>query len=334
MRFKFFLLPIVLCLCFTACGEERIQGVLYDAIVPPAEVQTELPPEVWESVKRVAPLIMFGDPILDDPERFEQFTSQLKAYYNRYINGGGVAIIGNEAVADKYFHRCRKATMVLTSKHPYLQEWRRSPLKKTFLNRDSWYLQNFPPEKYDVQIPFYITIHPANVGEDYYSEMPPELVVYAKSSPDGVLTFPGSCSYHFCYADIKPPHAYVGPGIRTFVHEFGHVLDYVISRYDPEFRPKLSKAYKTALELATWKGQYAEKNSAEYWAEGVEFWYLQIGAMEWHRAYRIPAFESYEAFADHDPLLFELLDEWLPRYSLAIHDFESYDEHIRNPNWR
>lgn len=307
---------IVICLCFTACGEERIQGALYDIIVPPAGVQTELPAEVWEAVKFYAPRSTFGDSIFEDTQLLSDFTTELKAYYNRYIDAGGIAIIGNDAVADTYFLRCHKAVMVLTSKHPYLRDY--------------------------LQPPFYMVIYPQNAGEDYFVDMPPEIIKKHEKNAR-LVHVAGSCgaSYivddstaGYCYASLTKPTTHAGPGIRTFVHEFAHQFHTAISLYDPEFNSKLMKAYTTAIEAGTWEGAYAEENSFEYWAEGVEFWYFQIGALEWHRHHRIFALESYEAFAEHDPLLFELLDEWLPRYSLALYDFESYDQHLRNPNWR
>ena len=72
-----FLIYICCCLCFTACGEERFEGVVYDLIVPPAEVQTELPPEVWEAVKIHAPRSAFGGSIFEDANAklLEDFTT-------------------------------------------------------------------------------------------------------------------------------------------------------------------------------------------------------------------------------------------------------------------
>ncbi|MYB01494.1 hypothetical protein F4X90_17740 [Candidatus Poribacteria bacterium] len=312
-----FLIHISCCLCFTACGEERIQGILDDVFVPPAEVQTELPPEVWEAVKIHAPRSAFGGSIFKDAKLLEDFTTELKAYYNRYIDAGGIAIIGNESVADKYFLRCHKAVMVLTSKHPYLRDY--------------------------LHPPFYMVIYPSNAGEDYFLHMPPEIVKKHEQPNSPHFFRAGWCgaSYivddyvsGYCYASLTKPTTHASPSIRTFVHEFAHQLHTAIFLYDPEFNVKLKKAYTTAIEAGTWEGTYAEENSHEYWAEGVEFWYLHIGALDWHRYYRIFALESYEELAAHDPLLFELLDEWLPRYSLALYDFESYDQHLRNPNWR
>ena len=326
MRFKFHFIFLVICLCVTACGEERINGVLDDIIVPPTDVQTELPPEVWESVKIEAPRSVFGYSIFKDAKLLEEFTTELKAYYNRYIDAGGIAIIGNNAVADKYFLRSRKAVMILTSKHPYLRDI--------------------------LQPPFYMVIYPHNFGEDYFLYMPPEIKKMAHKRFNSNRHFhPGSCSasyfaegYHlpgadtyikgYCYASITKPTTHVKAGINTFVHEFAHKLHAAITISDPEFDHKLRKAYTTAIEAGTWKGTYAEENTYEYWAEGVVFWYFRIGASEWYRHYRIFALASYEEFAAHDPLLFELLDEWLPRYSIALYDFEDFDQHLRNPNWR
>ena len=280
MRFKFHFIFLVICLCFTACGEERINGVLDDILVPPTDVQTELPPAVWEAVlQRPVPRI------------------ELEAYYNRYIDAGGIAIIGNESVADKYFLSCYKAVMILTSKHPYLRDI--------------------------LQPPFYMVIYPQNVGEDYFLDMPPEIIKLHEKPNSRHVFLAGYCGGPYCYASLTRPETHAKPPIDTFVHEFAHKLHTAITHFDAEFGHTLMKAYTTAIEAGTWKGAYAEENASEYWAEGVVFWFARIGAVDWHRHRRVFALESYEEFAAHDPLLFELLDEWLPRYSLALYDFEN-----------
>ena len=116
MKFKFYFIFLVICLCVTACGSERFEGVVYDLIVPPAEVQTELPPSIWQALKDIHACSENLYSI-----SLEQLFEEQKKYYNRYIDAGGIAIIGNDTVADEYFLQAREVVMVLTSKHPELR---------------------------------------------------------------------------------------------------------------------------------------------------------------------------------------------------------------------
>jgi len=55
------------------------------------------------------------------------------------------------------------------------------------------------------------------------------------------------------------------------------------------------------------KGEYANVNYKEYWAEGAAMWFYDIGPGR--------VFGTYEAFFERDPLLAALLDKWFPRVS-------------------
>ena len=56
-----------------------------------------------------------------------------------------------------------------------------------------------------------------------------------------------------------------------------------------------------------WKSQYAMTNVNEYWAMGVQEWFEYL----WLAYEGKPLY--HDAILRRDPLLYALLDEWLPR---------------------
>ena len=61
---------------------------------------------------------------------------------------------------------------------------------------------------------------------------------------------------------------------NILIHEFAHAVHLNgIFDIDPTFDKRLAAAYEAALANGLWKGKYASKNKAEYWAEGVQSWF-------------------------------------------------------------
>jgi hypothetical protein len=70
---------------------------------------------------------------------------------------------------------------------------------------------------------------------------------------------------------------YVGDGYKTeniLVHEFAHAIHLMgLNLIDKTFQKRLDACYRKALDSGLWVGKYAARNSAEYWAEGVQSWF-------------------------------------------------------------
>lgn len=100
------------------------------------------------------------------------------------------------------------------------------------------------------------------------------------------------------------------PGTRYYgenilVHEFSHNIMNALRRCDTVLYNKILAAYQVAKEAGMYKGQYAINTSAEYWAEGTQWWF-------WSN------FEFYDGdkrvqtpddLKTYDPTLYALLDE-------------------------
>ena len=63
-------------------------------------------------------------------------------------------------------------------------------------------------------------------------------------------------------------------GHDVAVHEFAHAIDYAISSsfQSGRFRSVLTSAYRDAREAGFWEGTHAMRNTAEFWATGVQAW--------------------------------------------------------------
>ena len=155
----------------------------------------------------------------------------------------------------------------------------------------------------------------------------------------------------FCFAEINPTRRNGRHSLSTFTHEFGHAIHSAITKLDPTAADQIALAYAhqiggSHLDDSDWipenegkkwencyiweglhKGAiqgelqenpttwltglygYGGTNCHEYFAEAIELWYHGIGPGR--------KIESYEAFAKRDPLLSEVLEEWLPKIPLA-----------------
>ncbi len=98
------------------------------------------------------------------------------------------------------------------------------------------------------------------------------------------------------------------PGTRYFgehilVHEFSHAIQRGIRAVDPILAQEIDQAYRDAMAIGHWKGQYAETNSNEYWCEGAQFWFWSNFAYkDGDRRIYSPA-----DLREYDPRLYELL---------------------------
>ena len=248
------------------------------------------------------------------------------AYYNRYIDAEGIAIVGNEAVEEKHFINARRILLLMTAKHPDLRIGMQIKSKPYTLERGFYFiLYHRGPRRYSP-----LTGEPFPVDQNKSLSQVPEfyLQFLFKTGFYGWGEI-GTC---FVIHDIGEGGSYspkissicIAPivevgYVRTneveewthlsvFTHEVAHKIDSVIGLYfDPDFRDKVDHAWKVAREKNSWLA-FLRNTAAEYWAEGTEVWFYEIGKGR--------KFETYEDFKEFDPLLYDLLSEWYPKVSL------------------
>ena len=128
---------LIFYLCICGCFED-ISNPLTDIGEP--IVQTEIPTEVLAALKLKTDethqwirsmlastsdqegVIEAQELILENGFDKVDFHELQKAYYKRYIDAGGIAIVGPDTLADEDLIYARNAIVVMTSKHPELRE--------------------------------------------------------------------------------------------------------------------------------------------------------------------------------------------------------------------
>ena len=216
-----------------------------------------------------------------------------RAFYGKYINAGGVAILGNADLEDVCFYTARDIVLGMTSKMPELRE-HLSPIEGDRVNLTG--LLAVPDSE------FRMVIHDPAHSQDI-----PERQI------GQVASLLGSCGLEFCHATTA---IYVDHNGNTqlkmtiFIHEFAHAIHRAINLVDATFSPRLAIAYEAAKENDdSYWGAYqggvnsAEANAVEYWAHSSTRWFsrfpLPTGFGEYH----------HTLFRENDPLLYELLTE-------------------------
>ena len=294
------LLCVYLCVCVLGCDDAVMHPSQVLDAVSVADVVSVPPEAVWA---QLSVLIEKRWENLNRSDEYnvgtlEAYLARARAYYNKYINAEGVAIIGNDHLADKHFIAAREVVLTMTRKHPGL--------------RDSVSLDN----------DYYFILVGYETGEAGAGVNIKEIPEISRHEDFG-----GSCGQRYCWSMVYyvPGSGFMNkPGMTTFAHEFGHALEFRMHRLDPTFQGKVEHAYAQAKALDRWPIEYLSGPWSldhrgtfvdilrsgwwEYWAEGIELWFYHIGPDR--------AFASYEAFAERDPLLAELLDEWFPRVAL------------------
>ena len=297
---------------------------LMDIVSPYGEpiVQTEIPAEVWAAMKleadereewiRITLALGPGNAVTERDreqllevqkfllengwDKFDYHEHQ-KAYYKRYIDAGGIAIVGPETLADDDLIHARDIILVMTSRYPELRE-------RLLSKHGTFYM---------VLVPYW----------DDMLDIPEKQFTWAYTrfrmgkTKDERISIPAACNtgrgpgstsvFGFCFAPayLNPFNGehMIRPGY-TFTHEFAHALDYEMERLKPGHMDKL-KEISAKYDSIGWK---------EFWANYVvEIWFYSVGP---HSS----RFKTYEDFLEKHPYpeAAKMADEWFPRISLNV----------------
>ena len=218
-----------------------------------------------------------------------------RAYYQKYIDAGGVAIMGDAFLEDRYFYATRDVVLGMTSKMPELREYL-SPIDTERENLTG-----------KIQVPYpkfrMILVHPNRNG----SIPPPD----ALPRPADPL---GWCKLDLCVSTVQIINSY-SLSMKVFIHEFAHALNFAINLVDATFEERLKAAYEDAkANNDSYWGRYdgganvAEQNFGEYWAWCSAVWFTEF-------SFPTRGGEAAHArFRELDPLMYALLDD--------IYDFQ------------
>ncbi len=327
MKRLLFLL-LLACVSFLGCDENVDIGLVAEHILSEqaSAVQTTIPEDVLAAMKHHADRMnkhreyALGPP--PDPrynsqaviDNFIETKEKLlaagiadldyhelqKAYYKKYIDAGGIAIVAPAHVEDVFMIGARNAILVMTFKHPELRERLSSKHKQFYM-----ILVDDYTDYYDMPLTFQSSL----VIE---GAVPPirwsgSCVGISGGGIDGQVGTDGKLQWidyppdGFCWASI-PGNGYYKMG--TFVHEFAHALEGEIAFLEPGFPKRVKEAYEQML-VSVGPDAYnyhAGGSAREFWAEGVTHWFRG----EKGRKY----------LYDNFPTLADIIAEWFPKVEL------------------
>ena len=276
-QIKLFFLILILCICIFGCDEGMIDPMQLADIVSQYEttVQTELPDEVLAAMKLKADemskivhsrihveqhITEWTTPedvqyyqelrqwLIDNGyDKIDYFHELQKAYYTRYIDAAGIAIVGPTHLRAKDLIDARDAIVVMTSKHPELRE-------RLLSKHGTFYMVLIPNSRDQIDMPerkLNTDLTNDDPSDDFRGVFGACLTRYGSGTP---------YKYGLCWAVVGRDTS----SARTLVHELAHALDSEMERLQPGFLDKRSEYYKgTGF------------SSYESWARTVEAWFYQ-----------------------------------------------------------
>ena len=306
MKIKSFLI-LILFLCFAqGCGDE---GVLLDGLIPSAPtalpdvgpVPIDIQEIIWgkDVDTRMAELEAAIDADADDRDIASRihavcYRREREAYYTKYMNAGGVAIMGNGHVDDRFFYAARDIVLGMTRKRPELLEL----LTPSAENR---------PGATQLDTRHDVTGRPTPsrlfrmvlVHNDMSYTSVPEFhlgngTVQFKVAPGNGSFWPSiAWGYVGGYKNLEAISIYT-----VFSHEFAHVIHLAIRLLDPTFDDRLTAAYVEALESP--HSFNTSRGVTEYWAHSATDWFGKVAITPWY----------HDLIREHQPLMYALLAEW------------------------
>ncbi len=230
------------------------------------------------------------------------------AFYRKYVDAGGIPIVGSEKVDDDALLFARDIVNFMLIKRP--------DLRAEFVRRAGRVLI-IAHEEGQTDLPEYRTMRkpakddprltprererydlPGGIGSQTDQE-------YWNQRARGLGGFRTSCAEENLLG--YDPSRYYGEHIC--VHEFSHGVMSAFRAVDPELYKALQAAYADAKASGRFKGHYAENTIAEYWAEGTQWWFWSNYA--WTDRSREPAVAvwSPDDLRAYDPALYAILDK-------------------------
>ena len=238
---------VILLLCCWGCGDpptsvmELVLPDSNDTTEPPGEntipvteaVAEEMPPSVNTTGLSEMEVILASEgevlsPIPDDV--YEQLWGEWtkvglttpRRYYTKYIDAGGIAIVGGDLAEDVWFQKARHIVLVMTSKLPGLREALSS---------------NQPGGVTGAEVPFRLII--VNQELDSNENFPENL----NANVDATKGWLGGCGAVVCWAGHWSLEG-------TVIHEMVHAIEHAIYARDllPNFEERLRTAWEREME--------------------------------------------------------------------------------------
>lgn len=181
----------------------------------------------------------------------------LDPYYEKYLDAGGIPIVGAATVPDEAFFQARTLIDEMLAGRPDI----RSVIAAVGIR-----VIIMPEGAVITDVPEFSDLYETNPGTDWDERFRGGGVGPTLQLPVTVIAEENL----LCYENDLYPYEDI------FVHEFAHVMHITgirIQREGAAFQRRLEAAYGDAINSGLWEGAYAAENPDEYWAEGVQSWF-------------------------------------------------------------
>ena len=282
----------------------------------PVAIEDQLYGRSWEdALDRLAETLRIPEVKPDAVEHFCDVDVHRRVFYDKYIDAGGIAIIGPSdrtsnagslyslGVADEFLYAAREIILTMTSEMPALREvlslGHEFGFRYVLIGAD-WSM--------DVNMPRELRPHSNYAG-------------YFTGIGRGWLAAGGIYFRFNRFNNVEEIF-----NSSTVVHEMAHAIDEAFDQHPhlfPDWGTRLKTAYTLAYQNALQgKGYFdpgddALTNEQEYWAVGAKVWFT--GSAAWYtesdvgdRNYDVRRAEMRAELLEQDPLLYALLDEVFP----------------------
>lgn len=180
---------------------------------------------------------------------------KLDAFYQKQILVGGYPILSSEKVSDYALKEAAYLIETMLAKRPdILKELARNGSRMTVMAYT----------EFTTDVPEHAGIpEQSGKSKDWWDRRARGL---GGSKTDPVA----SCAEENLLCFAGDPYA----AENILIHEFAHTIHLRgLNNIDSEFEERVRKIYDKAMTAELWKGKYASRNPAEYFAEGVQSWF-------------------------------------------------------------
>jgi len=192
---------------------------------------------------------------------------ELDAFYKKYLDCDGIAVIGSERVDDRAFFRVKELLDKMLENRP--------DVRKALVDDGVRYII-IAAEEQVTDIPEYANMKP----KAFWNER--------SRGFGGRVT---SCGEENLLS--LPMDRYGDESI--FIHELAHAIDgRGLRKIEPDFKQRLKTLYEDAMAKGLYKNDYASTNTSEYWAESVQAFFDADREKNWNHNHVNTRQELYE----------------------------------------
>lgn len=216
----------------------------------------------------------FGEPLLP-PVTSPPAALTLDPFYAKYLDCGGISVIGSDAVSDEAFYRLKELLDKMLENRPDVRRQ---------LAQDGNRFIIIGRTEQVTDVPDYAHMEP----KAFWNERARGFGGRTTSvGEENLLSLPEDR-----YEDES-----------IFIHELAHSIHFVLRRLEPDFQATLARLYQNAMDKGLYQYDYASTNASEYWAEAVQGFFDANRANNWNHNH----ISTREQLTEYDPDIVELV---------------------------